>query len=156
MRGNFFWGDIAEVVLYDRQLDSAERATLETDIHTRYKIPRMPDPLPPVITWDAVPSPLHFIPEGGDLHVKGTVADAAVRRVVLTLDSSGIDTDEWVFNTDKTTTIDISRPVVAGLHQYHLQVDAELADGSVRRLVDATIGRLTAKFSLNHFVIGSR
>lgn len=138
VRGNFFWGDIAEVVLFDRQLDSAERADLESEIHTRYKIARVPDPLPPVVQWDAVPSPLQFIGEGGDLVVKGTVLDKAVQRVLVSLDSSGIVLDEWTINTDQTKNIDITRAVTPGLHLYRLRVDVAFTDGSTRSIVDAT------------------
>lgn len=137
VRGNFFWGDIAEVVLYDRLLDSTERASLETELHGRYSIGRVPDPLPPVVAWERVPSPLHFIPEGGDLLAQGTVSDPDVQRVTASLDSAGIVVQQWTVAMDQTKEIRIARPVTAGLHTYHLTIDAVMTGDTVRRIVDA-------------------
>ncbi len=137
VRDNFFWGDIAEVVLYDRLLDSTERTKLETDLHDRYNIPRVPDPLPPVVMWERVPSPLHFIPEGGELLAQGTVSDNRVQRVTATLDSAGIVVQEWTFVTSQTKEIRIARPVSAGLYTYRLTIDAVMTGDTIRRIVDA-------------------
>jgi len=137
VRGNFFWGDIAEVVIYDRQLDSAARATFEQELHQRYGIGRMPDPPPPVVQWQQAPSHDHFIPEGGSLVLRGTIIDAAVRRVAITLDSAGIVVDQWVVDAATTTQISIERQVTSGLHHYRLSATAQFTDGTERSVLEA-------------------
>ena len=81
--GNWFWGDIAEVILYDRSLDSAERVTLEEEIHQRYAIERAPDPAPPVVRWDRAPEPNHFVPLGGSIVLDGEIIDESVERITI-------------------------------------------------------------------------
>lgn len=137
-KGNFFWGDIAEVILFDRLLDSTERIALELPLHARYDIPRATDPPRPVVRFTQVPSPLHFYPEGDSLKVSGVVTDDAVRRVDFTLDSSGVRVDEWSADATSEKSFSFARLLYAGLHDYAVKGVAELADGSQRELVNAT------------------
>ncbi len=137
VRGNFFWGDIAEVVIYDRQLDSAERAMFEQELHQRYGIGRVPDPPPPVVHWQQAPSHDHFIPEGGSLILRGTIIDAAVQRVAITLDSAGIIVDQWVVDATATSQIAIDRILTPGLHHYRLSAIARFGNGTEQSVLEA-------------------
>lgn len=136
-RGNFFWGDIAEVMIYDQLLDSLEQATIEEELHTRYGIQRQPDPPKPVVRWDAAPRNGHFVVEGGSLVLHGEIVDAAVERVDVILDSVGIEVDRWSVESASSDQIDIERTVYPGLHEYAITATATLAEGATREVLRA-------------------
>lgn len=133
---NFFWGDIAEVVLYNRLLTEQERSKLESDIHSRYSIPHAPNPPAPVVLWEWEPRPYELIPVGENLRVKGRIIDSTIHKIVFTLDSTGIPIESWTFALDTSAEFDFERTLAAGLHDYHL-VGMAVGSDSLQRIIDA-------------------
>lgn len=136
-QANFFWGDIAEVVIYDRTLDSLEKYEFEQDLHARYGIQRQPDPARPVVLWNTVPSTYHFVHVGDELVLDGTVNDPSVVTVEVSLDSSNTEIQRWKIETETSKSVSVRRLLHGGLHFYTVRVDAKLSDGRVLRIVTA-------------------
>lgn len=78
-RGNVLLGDLAEVILYRRELGAAERAQTETYLFRKYGIPVPPPPPLPDSTFTSIPAPLQLFPRGDD--DSATVAIAGAVRV---------------------------------------------------------------------------
>src|SRR5665213_788127 len=65
-RGYFLQGEIEEVLLYNRQLDSGERESLNAYLMSRYGIAQAPPPPRPDSTFSQLPKPLPMYPRGED------------------------------------------------------------------------------------------
>ncbi len=75
--GYFLQGEIEEVLLYNRELDSADRASLNAYLLNRYSI--LPSPRPPKAdsTFSEIPNQLQLYPRGADdsatVPISGTI-----------------------------------------------------------------------------------
>lgn len=90
-RGNFFSGQIAEVLVYDREVDGADVLALDTYLHSRYSIQRAADRVASPVTIDVAPANLLLAKCGDSLFVAGRVARSNVRTVTVAIDSSGVE-----------------------------------------------------------------
>lgn len=125
-RGNFFSGQIAEVLVYDREVEGADLLALDTYLHTRYAIPRVPDPLPPTLVFDAVPQNMMLARCGDSLFVAGRVAAARVKNVAVTIDTNGVDVvSQSFFDVAVNTTFRVGFVVESGAHLYNVVVTAD-------------------------------
>lgn len=121
-RGNFLWGSIAEVLLFDGLPSDDTLLDLEAELHKRYQIERVADPVPPPITWTQVPQPYHFIPLGDSLRIQGFVRDTSVQTVEVVLDSNGIPLLQELCVVDSSRFISVNQRLYSGLHDYGVTV----------------------------------
>ena len=89
-RGNFFTGAISEVLIYERELEGADLIALDMYLHARYAVPRVPDPLPPLVVFDVLPQSLLVAKCNDSLFIKGRVNSTRVRSVNIIVDSNGV------------------------------------------------------------------
>ncbi|MFI5201561.1 MAG: LamG-like jellyroll fold domain-containing protein, partial [Candidatus Kapaibacterium sp.] len=83
IRGYFLQGEIKEVLLYNRQLTTTERDSLDTYLMNRYGVAKAPPPPKPDSTFSQLPQPLQMYPRGED--------DSATVPFMGTMYSAGFD-----------------------------------------------------------------
>jgi hypothetical protein len=139
-RGNVLHGDIAEVLLYDRMLDDREIRTVDSVLHARYAIARVPDPEPPTVIFDRAPKPMELVAVGDSLICAGTVIDPAVVRVTMEIDSQDVGRRfvfEWNRGAASSVSFSFASALIPGLHAYHVRVLTSTPAGRVDTILVA-------------------
>ncbi|MDZ4745731.1 MAG: sialate O-acetylesterase [bacterium] len=123
---NNFNGDIAEVVYYKGAISDADREIEDNRLHTFYNIARVPDPLPPIVTFSISPKRLQLIPIGDSIRVDGFVVDPSILTVGLTVDSNGVEVDQrnWTIATDGPNFVYTRGIPNPGIQRYRVVVTA--------------------------------
>ncbi|MCX6139525.1 MAG: hypothetical protein NTX15_01610 [Candidatus Kapabacteria bacterium] len=134
-RGNLYSGQIAEVLVYKRELQGADLVALDTYLHARYAVPRVPDPPPPMIAFDVLPQSLLVAKCNDSLFVKGTVLSSRVKGVNIIVDTNGVVVTSKNISTPTVgTQFSAGFVVEQGQHLYNIVVTVD-TDGVQRDTV---------------------
>lgn len=125
-RGNYFSGQIAEVLVFDVELDDANQVLLDEYLHDRYGIPRAMDPKPKVVELHRMPPNLMVATCGDSIAIAGRVTRGGVRAVTVSVESN----DANVVYFSKTTpqqgdTFRVTFAIEGDLRRYDAVVTAD-------------------------------
>lgn len=150
--GNVLVGDIAEVILYRRELSPSERARTEEYLFRKYGIPIPPAPPKPDSTFTAIPAPLQLFPRGDDnlasVPITGIVRVAGWDSIVVEVaraDSSWERLSAPLQYAAGGAPFAFAPRIAAALAEYHFTVRLRAAGngGAARDSVIATRDSIT-------------
>lgn len=123
-RGYFLQGEIEEVLLYNRKLDSSERDSLNEYLMSRYAIAKAAPPPRPDSTFSKLPQPFQLYPRGED--------DSATVPISGTVYSPGFDSLYLLQFKNGIPIIRASQPLVYNLGRasfaFSPRIHAELSE----------------------------
>jgi len=159
LAGNFFNGTISEIIVYENEVQGADLAELDAYLHTRYAIPRVPDPPPPLLVFDELPQGLLVARCNDSLVISGKVNSANVKRVNVVVDTMGVAVVSRSFtNTIVGSAFSAGFVVEQGMHAYNILVTADtgssvLDTAALRR--DVTCGEVIAISGQSNSIFGA-
>ena len=139
--GNFFTGDIAEIVLFSGDFTAEQRAVWDSALHRRYNIRRAPDPEPLPLTIIDATQELELIPTFGYIQFSCMRISDSVDQLRLFVDSAGQNLTTTLVDrpqegwTGDTVSVEYSASV--GLHEYQMRVEADI-DGVLDTIINST------------------
>jgi len=145
--GNFMSGLVAEVALFDHELDPGELALLHDDLERRWFAPA------PVVEWASLPRPCQLLQrddqEQAVATVRGFVMSPGGRSVTLEVDRDGLPfwqrTDTLKYGSTGRASFRFDVTLDAGMHSHRLRVHVD-DGGPLPRLVadvpEVTVGEV--------------
>ncbi len=144
-RGNFLNGRIAEVLVYERELEGTDVTYLDTYLHARYGIPRVPDPPAPWVHYDSITKTNAILACGDSILVSGAVLRNGMRRLtVVSITDSMRRIENVIENPVPGAHFSFGIPVPAPPHLADVVVVADtVSDGVVHSDTITTLKNIT-------------
>lgn len=157
-RGNFMIGRISEVLIYDRELEGEDLATLDSYLHARYSIARVPDPAPPKVVFTELPANLLVAKCNSTLRVSGVVTSAQIRTLSIGVDTAGTSIASIAYTyINAGDTFDLPFTVESGKHLYNVVVTIDTGGTTFDTIVnnrDITCGEVIAINGQSNSIFG--